>query len=109
MSEMPDGGDIPEWTLGDRLRKAREHAGLTQAELAHMIGIARSSVVSYESDRTTPSRPVVLSWSMATGVPTEWVLGWDPVLTGRGLRRAPTFTLIPDGAPVTRAEAVLAA
>jgi transcriptional regulator with XRE-family HTH domain len=84
VSEQP-GGEIPEWTLGDRLRKAREHAGLKQSELAEMIGIARSSVVSYESDRTVPSRPVVLSWSMATGVPTEWVLGWLPAVTGRGV------------------------
>lgn len=81
-------GLIPEWTLGDRLRKAREHAGLKQAELAQIIGIARSSVVSYESDRTAPSRPVVLSWSLATGVPAEWVLGWNPVLTSAGVQKS---------------------
>ncbi len=78
-------GEIPEWTLGDRLRKAREHAGLNQAQLAATIGIARSSVVSYESGRTTPSRPVVLSWSLCTGVPAEWVLGRTLALTGRGV------------------------
>jgi transcriptional regulator with XRE-family HTH domain len=75
-------GAVPGWTLGDRLRKAREHARLTQAELAAAIGIARSSVVSYESGRTTPSRPVVLSWSLCTGVAAEWVLGRPLVLTG---------------------------
>src|SRR5260221_2446959 len=83
MSEMD--GAVPEWTLADRLRKAREHAGLNQAELAATVGIARSSVVSYESGRTTPSRPVVLSWSLCTGVPAEWVLGRPLVLTGRGV------------------------
>ena len=88
-------GAVPQWTLGDRLRKAREHAGLKQAELAQMIGIARSSVVSYESDRTVPSRPVVLSWSMATGVPTEWVLGWAPVLTGAAVKKSTNVNTSP--------------
>ncbi len=89
---MRDGA-VPEWTLGDRLRKAREHAGLTQAELAELIGIARSSVVSYEIGRTEPSRPVVLSWSLATGVATEWVLGWAPALTGAAFTIRPSTTL----------------
>ncbi len=89
MSERDEG--IPEWTLGDRLRKARKHARLEQTELAQIIGIARSSIVSYESDRTVPSRPVVLSWSLATGVPAEWVLGRTLVLTGRGSTIRPSL------------------
>ena len=96
MSERDEG--IPEWTLGDRLRKARKHARLEQTELAQIIGIARSSIVSYESDRTVPSRPVVLSWSLATGVPAEWVLGRTLVLTGRGSTFRPTLTLRSQGA-----------
>ena len=66
---------IPEWTLGDRLRKAREHARLTQAELAADMEVHRTSVISYEGGRTVPSRPVLLSWSMATGVLLAWLLG----------------------------------
>jgi transcriptional regulator with XRE-family HTH domain len=77
-----DEGAIPDWTLGDRLRKAREHAGLNQAELAEKIGIARSSVVNYESGRSVPSRPVVLSWCLCTGVSMGWVLDRVPVSSG---------------------------
>jgi DNA-binding XRE family transcriptional regulator len=75
MSIQPDAGTIPAWTLGDRLRKARETAGLSQAELAADIGISRASVVNYEVDRYTPSRPVLLSWALRTGVPLTWLAG----------------------------------
>ncbi len=71
---MSETGAIPAWTLRDRLRKAREHADMTQAVLACEIGIARSSVVSYETGRTLPSRPVLLSWSLVTGVSLPWLL-----------------------------------
>lgn len=64
---------VPEWTLADRLSKARRHAGLEQPELADMIGIARSSLSAYENGHRTPRRPVLLSWALATGVPLEWL------------------------------------
>jgi transcriptional regulator with XRE-family HTH domain len=65
MTEATHPASVPQWTLGDRMRKAREHAGLKQAELAEEIGIGRSSVVNYESGRAVPSRPVMLAWSLA--------------------------------------------
>jgi transcriptional regulator with XRE-family HTH domain len=68
---------VPRWTLGDRLRKARDHAGSTQADLAKAMGISRAAIVSYETGRTRPSRPVLLAWSMATEVPLEWLAGGD--------------------------------
>ncbi len=72
------GGVVPEWTLGDRLRKARLHAGLEQAELATELGIARNSVASYENQRTAPRRPVLLAWAMRTGVSLDWLVGDTP-------------------------------
>ena len=59
------------------MRKAREHANLNQAELAGNIEIARSSVVNYETDRKMVSRPVLIAWSLATGVPYEWLCHGD--------------------------------
>jgi transcriptional regulator with XRE-family HTH domain len=75
MSIQPEAGAVPTWTLADRLRKAREHAGLKQSELAGRIGIARSSVVNYEAGRYVPSRPVVLSWALCAGVDYKWLAG----------------------------------
>lgn len=76
--QLASASEIPQWTLADRLRKARDHAGLNQADFAKRIGIARSSIVNYETGRTSPSRPVILSWAFATGVSLEWLIGDTP-------------------------------
>lgn len=80
---------VPEWTTGDRLRKARERVGLKQTELAAEIGIGRSSVVNYELDRASPPRPVLLAWSLRTGVSYEWLSG----NAGQGIRTRMTLIL----------------
>lgn len=73
MSTPETEGRIPQWTLGDRLRKAREDAGLQQQELADRIGISRRSVSAYESDDSIPRRPVLVVWALGTGVKLHWL------------------------------------
>ena len=76
-------GAIPVWTLGDRLRKARELASIGQVEFSKMTDIARSSIVRYEGDVSVPRRHVLLVWAMATGVNLEWLeTGTAPVPEG---------------------------
>ena len=74
--ELPPA--VPEWTLADRLRKARELAGYSQAELATVTGISRQSINSYETGRTVPRRPQLVMWSTACHVPYEWLTGVSP-------------------------------
>ena len=69
---------VPEWTIGDRLRKARVHAGLEQASLADEIGVSRNTVRNYEGEKVTPRRPVLISWAMRTGVSLDWLIGTAP-------------------------------
>lgn len=66
-------GQVPQWSVQDRLRKAREHAGMKQSELAAAIGISRNSVSNYESGTTPPRQIVLNQWSLATGVPLAWL------------------------------------
>ena len=73
MTEQQAAGVIPAWTTGDRLRKARELAGMGQQEMADEIGISRRSVSAYEGGGSIPKRPVLLSWALRTGVPLEWL------------------------------------
>lgn len=68
-------GIIPEWTQGDRLRKAREAAGLDQNELAERIDISRRTVGNYESDRVEARMIVLKQWALATGVDLAWLIG----------------------------------
>lgn len=67
---------VPNWTLGDRLRKAREHAGLEQGELASRVGISRNTVSNYELGRgQRPPKVVILrAWATECGVPYEWIV-----------------------------------
>lgn len=66
-------GIEPEWTLGDRLRKAREFAGLTGIEFEEQTGISRRSITNYESDIRPPGKPQLLMWAMRTGVSLRWL------------------------------------
>ena len=66
-------GRVPGWTIFDRLRKAREDAGLSQQQLADLLESPRATVSNWENGRSNP-RPLVLrAWAMATGVDRTWL------------------------------------
>lgn len=64
---------IPEFDTPDRLRKAREFAGLDQTELAARMGVSRGTISNTERGLVEPRRITLVAWSMATGVPVEWL------------------------------------
>ena len=74
---VQETGSVPKSTLADRLRKAREHAGLEQAELAERMGVGRNTVSNYERASHAPREIVLRAWAMATGVPVEWLRTGD--------------------------------
>lgn len=67
------GWRVPEWTRGDRLRKARELTGLGQEAFGDETGISRRSISDYEGDKAVPRKPVMMAWAFRTGVPLEWL------------------------------------
>jgi DNA-binding XRE family transcriptional regulator len=71
--ERPSPG-APSGTLGERLRKLRLAAGLTQAELARRTGIHRPNIARVEAGRHTPSLETLNRLASAIGVPTARVL-----------------------------------
>lgn len=70
-------GTVPEWTMGDRLRKAREAAGFDQVDLAELIGVSRTTVSNHEVGvgKRGPSRLLLRAWAHETGVPVWWLEG----------------------------------
>lgn len=69
------GNDALAYTLasiGRSLRQAREHAGLTQAQLAKKIRKAQGTVSSAESGRIQVSERYVASVLRACGLPKDW-------------------------------------
>jgi transcriptional regulator with XRE-family HTH domain len=60
-----------EWTLGDRLRKARRMAGLTGEELGGRLGVSKEAALAWERGTRNPSWHQVERWAQETGVPFE--------------------------------------
>lgn len=77
MTILTDTHRHPAFTMGDRLRKAREISGLDRQAFAEKIGVHRDSVAAYESERTRPRLPVITTWAMATGVDVQWLKTGD--------------------------------
>ncbi|MFT4188547.1 MAG: helix-turn-helix transcriptional regulator [Aeromicrobium sp.] len=59
--------------MGDRLRKARQMTGLTTRAFAERIGVSQATVTNAENDNNKVRRITLNAWSLATGVPVEWL------------------------------------
>lgn len=62
-------------TLGQNVRKAREHAGLTQQQLAQKIGYSQDAVAAWESGRRSAKPEILARLSLALGVPVASFFG----------------------------------
>ena len=57
----------PEFELAAEMIRARQRAGLTQAQLAARMGTTQSVVARLESGRTLPSMKTIARYAAATG------------------------------------------
>lgn len=57
--------------VGNNLKEIRTKLGITQAELAELIGVARVSIISIEKGHFIPTIETALRVSKALGVPIE--------------------------------------
>jgi len=60
---------MPELT--NSLREAREARGLTQAQLAEMVGVSRKTINTVENGVFVPSTVIALKLAKALGEPVE--------------------------------------
>lgn len=75
MSISPQPGVVPQWTIGDRLRKARSLTGLTTHQFADEIGVSQKTISDAECDKRGVPRKILLNaYAMRTGVPVAWLL-----------------------------------
>ena len=66
-------GLVPGWTLQDRLRKARDVAGMDQQQLADAMGVSRRTITNSEQGHVTVRTITVRAWALATGVDPAWL------------------------------------
>ena len=57
--------------LANRVREAREAAGLTQAELAGLVGVSRKTINTVENAVFVPSTVIALKLARALGQRVE--------------------------------------
>ena len=68
---------VPEWTFGDRIRKIRREAGLSQGEFADRIERGVKSIAAWESGKNEPGDVVTVAKRIQAtfGVRADWTLG----------------------------------
>jgi transcriptional regulator with XRE-family HTH domain len=82
----------PEFTLADRMQKARIAAEISQEQMGRMLGCSRRTIVRYESGAHIP-RSVVLAYHAATQTDLEWLeTGVASWCTPRDLNPEPTVS-----------------
>ncbi|MGM9648054.1 MAG: helix-turn-helix domain-containing protein [Eubacteriales bacterium] len=61
--------------IADKIKELREHKGITQSELAKLLGITRSSVNAWEMGISVPSTQYVVELANIFKVSTDYLLG----------------------------------
>lgn len=61
--------------IDERIKNLREKRGFTQTELAHRLGITRSSVNAWEMGISVPSTQYLVELAAIFGVSTDFLLG----------------------------------
>ena len=64
-------------TLGEKIKKARKNAKLTQRELATMIGVSQAAITQIESDKARPSTNNLRRIASALESMDLLTLDWD--------------------------------
>jgi transcriptional regulator with XRE-family HTH domain len=83
MTQMAPGR-VPVFTLGERIRKAREDMALSQQEFAARMGVDRKSISNWESGRHAPRHRDLLFMAVVSGVDLDWLTGEDPPVSPPG-------------------------
>lgn len=62
-------------TLGERIQLLRKAAGLSQEQLAEIVGVSRQAVSKWETDQSSPDIENILALSKAFAISTDELLG----------------------------------
>lgn len=84
------GGAVLTFDRGDRMRKAREHAGLELQAVAAALRVGRATLGKYERNEVEPSRAIMIAWAYVTGVDLDWLEWGDPECARRDSNPQPS-------------------
>jgi transcriptional regulator with XRE-family HTH domain len=63
--------------LAEKIKLLREESGMTQSELARVLGLSRSGVNAWEMGLSVPSTPYIVELAKQFNVSTDYLLGMD--------------------------------
>jgi len=100
-------GKMPTMSMADRIRHARESAGLSQADVARHFNLSRGAVAQWEMGKTGPDRNRVPELASLLGVSVGYLLeGGDDsgIVFGPGFRDGPESEWEADTIPIYMGE-----
>jgi transcriptional regulator with XRE-family HTH domain len=74
-SSIPSGSDAGAESIGKRLARLRKGKGLTQGELAEILGVTQPLVSSYERDELRLHGDTIIQLTKILGVTADELLG----------------------------------
>ena len=103
---MPDDTGYKWKDIGSRIKEARTRVGLTQKQMAELIGVSSHAVWCWESGKMKPSHENLLELANRCEVSTDWILGRD-VLEAELLKEADvSFRNAISGLPIEDVESI---
>jgi transcriptional regulator with XRE-family HTH domain len=85
--------------IGGRLRELREQKGLTQSQLAELVGVKRDAIARWEADVREPGWSNAVALADALGVSTEEFRKTPAAAAPRRPGRPPRASAEPTEAP----------
>lgn len=69
------------FTLADRIKALRIRTGMTQSEVARLLGLSRSGVNAWEMGLSVPSTQYIVELAKVFGISTDYLLGLENTST----------------------------
>ncbi|MCK8826333.1 helix-turn-helix domain-containing protein [Natroniella acetigena] len=77
MPKPPPPQELPEDTVGQRIKKARLIKELNKKQLAKKAGMCDNTIIDYEKERYTPSVKNYVKLAEALDVKIDWLSDYD--------------------------------
>jgi len=61
--------------IGERLKQLRKNKGITQRELADIIGVRKSVISLYETNKNDPSDPIKITLAKYFNISLDYLVG----------------------------------
>ncbi len=66
--------------VGSRLKEARKKQNLTQSALGEYLGLSKSAISLYESEKRNPNLETIIEMMYILGVSANYLLGADTIV-----------------------------